>query len=410
MNKIFYLFLISLILSSCKNTASVARASKQEKTSDFQLTKQLRSINDQGAIAGFSVGVVSDKGILYEHGFGVKDLDNKKYTSQTIQNIGSISKTLIAISLMKAVELGKLNLNDPINLYLPYKIINPYHPEIPILVKHLAYHTSTLQDLDEVYGKSYVLKKEKSAENEFVPDYFNPKTSKISILEFMQNSLISTGKWYSQKTFSSSKPGEVYEYSNIAATLCALVIESATRQDYRDFTRDYIIKPLKMKSSGWSSEDTDDKLRSQLFANRPQKIADYELITFADGGFLTSTQDLSSYLIELIKGFHGEGILLTTKSYDQIFQKHQFSQDGKNHEVGMFMEFRDGFLGLKNEMIGHNGSDPGVFTAMYFNPTTKIGKIIFVNTDTDEDEKVWPEIKEIWKNLSEYKQQINSTQ
>lgn len=115
-------------------------------------------------------------------------------------------------------------------------------------------------------------------------------------------------------------------------------------------------------------------------------------------------------MIELIKGFHGGGILLTTKSYDQIFQKHQFSQDGKNHEVGMFMEFRDGFLSLKNEMIGHNGSDPGVFTAMYFNPTTKIGKIIFVNTDTDKDEKVWTEIKEIWKNLSEYEQQINSTQ
>lgn len=57
-------------------------------------------------------------------------------------------------------------------------------------------------------------------------------------------------------------------------------------------------------------------------------------------------------------------------------------------------------------MIGHNGSDPGVFTAMYFNPKTKIGKVVLVNTDTDFTDVVWPEIEEIWKSLSNYENTI----
>ena len=67
------------------------------------------------------------------------------------------------------------------------------------------------------------------------------------------------------------------------------------------------------------------------------------------------------------------------------------------------MEFRDGFLKIQQDLIGHNGSDPGVFTAMYFNPKTKIGKLVLVNTDTDFSDQVWPEIEKIWKSLSAYK-------
>jgi len=44
---------------------------------------------------------------------------------------------------------------------------------------------------------------------------------------------------------------------------------------------------------------------------------------------------------------------------------------------------------------------------MYFNPITKIGKIVLVNTDTDFTDNVWPEIEEIWKSLSDYENTIS---
>lgn len=405
----FFLLLFLILIFSCKQKSKTSIIVEKNNTSiNYSLTKKLELAYEKGAIIGFSVSVVNEKGLIYDKGFGFTDIEqNKAFTSSTTQNIASISKTLIGISLLKAQELGKLNINDPINKYLPFKIINPNHPETPILIKHLAYHTSSIIDIDEVYAKSYVLTKNKPAENEGVYDYFNKPETNISLLSFIQNSLTPNGKWYTKKIFTNAKPGEKREYSNIAAALCALVIESATGQDYRSFTKDYILKPLKMTSSGWTSTDIDSTKRSRLFANKEKMIAEYSLITYADGGFLTSSRDLGFYLSELINGYAGNGKLLNKESYKKLFEKQQSLNNEKTEDYGIFIEFRDGFLNIKNEMIGHNGSDPGVFTAMYFNPKTKIGKIVLVNTDTDFTDNVWPEIEDIWKYLSNYENSTN---
>lgn len=398
-----------MLLFSCKQKNEPNRANKKKYTIiNDTLTENLKLAYEKGAIHGFSVSVVNEKGLIYDKGFGFSDIEqNKPYTSNTIQNIASISKTLIGISLFKAQELGKLNINDPINKYLPFKIVNPNHPEIPILIKHLAYHTSSIIDLDEIYKKSYVLTRNEHADNEGTYDYFNKPETNIPLLNFIQNSLTQNGKWYTKNTFSKAKPGEKRDYSNIAAALCALVIQSATGEDYRTFTRENILKPLQINTSGWSSTDIDLKMRSRLFANKEKMIAEYSLITYADGGFLTSSHDLGLFLSELIKGYEGKGILLNQESYKKLFEKQKFLNKENSEGFGVFIEFRDEFLNIKNDMVGHNGSDPGVFTAMYFNPKTKIGKVLLVNTDTDFTDDVWPEIKEIWKSLSDSENIIN---
>lgn len=253
--------------------------------------------------------------------------EHHPYDSNTTQNIASISKTLIGISLLKAQELGKLNLNDPINQYLDINIINPNHPEIPILIKHLAYHTSSINDLDEVYAKSYILTKNQHNDNEGVYDYFNKPNTNISLKDYIKNSLTENGKWYHTNSFLESKPGEKREYSNIAAALCALVIESATGEDYRVFTQKHILKALKMNNSGWSSLDIDSKKRSRLFAHPNKMIAEYALITFADGGLITSSHDLGLFLTELIKGYEGKGKLLNKESYQILFKPQRFEEN-----------------------------------------------------------------------------------
>lgn len=404
MKNICLLIILAITSFSCKQKSErVSTSEKDNVTRNETLTKNLKLAYDKGAIMGFSVAVVNEKGLIYDHGFGFTDIEQTKaYTSNTIQNIASISKTLIGVSLLKAQELGKLNMNDPINTYLPFKISNPNHPEIPILIKHLAYHTSTITDLDEVYAKSYVLMKSKHNENEGVYDYFNKPETNIPLLAFLQNSLTEDGKWFLKETFSNAKPGEKYEYSNIGAALCAMVIESATGENYRSFTKEHILKPLKMRSSGWSSKDIEVDKRSRLFANKQKLIAEYSLITYPDGGFITSANDLGLFLSELIKGYAGAGTLLNKESYKTLFEKKRFSNGEKSEVYGVFMEFRDGFLNVKKDLIGHNGSDPGVFTAMYFDPKTKKGTVVLVNTDTDFTDQVWPEIEAIWKAASMY--------
>ena len=85
-----------------------------------------------------------------------------------------------------------------------------------------------------------------------------------------------------------------------------------------------------------------------------------------------------------------------------VHGKHELTEVESLKNINLFLK-----EGERLALIGHNGSDPGVFTAMYFNPITKIGKIVLVNTDTDFTDNVWPEIEEIWKSLSDYENTIS---
>lgn len=90
------------LLFLCYAVYFVANA-QTEKTTVNQLTEELEQIHTLGHINGFSVSIVSSDSILYTQGFGYSDIVQKKpYTANTIQNIASISKTMIGISLVKA--------------------------------------------------------------------------------------------------------------------------------------------------------------------------------------------------------------------------------------------------------------------------------------------------------------------
>ncbi|RRQ48168.1 class A beta-lactamase-related serine hydrolase [Maribacter algicola] len=78
-------------------------------STSIKLTEELEKIYAREYINGFSVAIVNQDGILYEKGFGYSDIKtNKKYTNNTLQNIASISKTFIGITLLKLKSLENL--------------------------------------------------------------------------------------------------------------------------------------------------------------------------------------------------------------------------------------------------------------------------------------------------------------
>ena len=89
------------IIFSCKQNNETKKTPEKGNTAiNDTLTKNLKSAFEKDAIIGFSVSVVDDKGLIYENSFGYTDIElKKKYTPNTTQNIGSISKTLLKPSL-----------------------------------------------------------------------------------------------------------------------------------------------------------------------------------------------------------------------------------------------------------------------------------------------------------------------
>ncbi|MEM6298091.1 MAG: serine hydrolase domain-containing protein [Bacteroidota bacterium] len=112
-----YLFLIlSLLVISCQ---SQKEPQKQDTVSDL-LTQKFQTIADRGNLHGFSISIVDQNSILYKNAFRLADRkEGEAYTTSTKQTTGSISKTLVGIALLKAQELGHLDMDDPISKNLP---------------------------------------------------------------------------------------------------------------------------------------------------------------------------------------------------------------------------------------------------------------------------------------------------
>ncbi len=420
MTKSLLILVIVILFSSQQKPDSEDSKSQNISISEIadSLTNELIDIHKQGYFNGYSVAIVNEHGILYQNGFGLADLETKKqYTENTIQSTGSISKTLIGISLLMAKEMGKLNLDDPINDYLPFDVSNPFYPEDEITIRHLANHTSTILDTDYYDKSCYMLESEKyklnTAPTEVV-DYFNSPGDSISIFDHTRNLFDKKGESCCEESFLNEKPGKVYKYSNLGATLGAVILEIATEVSFNDFTTKYILSPLEMTSSGWSAKEVNTENLSRLYSNADTVYAEYYGVDYPSGGLISSSIDLGKYLTELIKGYLGHGTLLNKDSYRELFgmphREDIFSElKGENVNPILNMRYDKGvFMGLAPRgYIGHTGQDYGVVSFMFFNTQSKTGRIVIINTTIlGDNEEELNELWSIWDKLEKYQSKL----
>ena len=415
-NQVFFTLFLVAIIGACQSPKKEVVEEKTSPESD-SLTADLQEIYQQGFINGFSVAVVNESGTIYQNGFGFANRELKKeFTENTIINIGSITKTVVGLSLMKTEELGLLKLDDPINNHLPFKVENPFFPKEQITIRQLANHTSTIIDSESFDETCYVLVNNpdttKNSATEILP-YFNSAEDTLSLSSFLESLVSEKGKLYSKEGFLKTKPGTEYSYSNTGAGLAALVVEKASGMPFGEFAKQHILQPLKMTSSGWKRSNLDINRISKNYATIDTAYADYHLINYPDGGLLATASDLGNLLTEMIKGYNGNGTLLSAESYQTIFAtgltENLFPEADEEvipvistrMDKGVFMAL------APNNTIGHSGADPGIVGFMFFNSETGIGRILLVNMNIDNpNQGSFTELFDIWDKLGEYAEKL----
>ncbi|MEH0153031.1 serine hydrolase domain-containing protein [Limibacter armeniacum] len=386
-NFVVLLFLILVISTSAKT-----------QSHNDSITTELIKLSENSHLIGFAVAIVDKDSIVYAKGFGhANKRTNTPYTVHTIQPIASISKTLLGVALMKAQEMGKLNLCDNINDYLPFKIYNPNFPDEKITIQQLANHTSSIIDGDQ-YDRTYVFK-------EKIPVFYNDSSSQVKqeikesvdlfnknewmpMSDFIRNQYSQNGIWYNRENFSNNLPGSTYKYSNMGANIAAYIIEEVSGEVYIEFVKKHILNPLQMTNSGWPSNNYHPSNVSTLYWYG-YPMPEYELITYGDGGFMTNITDFSKFLITMIQGYNGEDNILTATSYKEMMERPISS----NLKKGVFWS-------VDSEKIGHSGNDLGVISHAYFLIEKGKGIIIFVNTSETENAMI--EVRDIYRTLLKY--------
>lgn len=371
-----------------------------------ELTDSLGFLSKTADFNGFGVAIVGPEGMLYANGFGLADVAKGiPYTERTVQPIASISKTFIGLAVLKAQELGKLKLDDPIVKHLTFPVVNPHRPEVPITVRHLVTHTSTILDKENYLFRSWILRDTANLAYNLALDIgecrFSAPTTAVSMEEFLRRYLSPDGPWYSDSAFADLKPGERFDYSNIGATLAALVVEKATGMPFDAFTKRYILDPLEMRSSTWHGENLADTAISCLYRTRTEPFPRYYCATYPDGGMVTSSSDFGKYMAELVRGYRGQGTILSKASYAEYFREQLADSNFVDRATGPFTDEHNmgitiGFDSLVH--FGHTGGDPGLFSMFFVERETGLGRYMIVNTDMEG----WEHHKQVWELLGRY--------
>jgi CubicO group peptidase (beta-lactamase class C family) len=328
-------------------------------------------------VVGLGAAIIVNKEVVWTKGYGFSDQERTvPFTPNTLMNVGSVAKPFTGVAMMRAVNEGKLSLDQDINTYLPFRVVNPHQPTEKITLRHLATHTSGITDRWEVYSGTY----------RFGGDSPEP------LAHFLEQYFARDGKNYSSDNFLEAKPGTRREYSNIGAALAGYIVERAVGEPLNVYTRKHIFAPLEMTRTGWFLSEVDLANHSTLFVSHNGFIIPiplYGSTTYPDGGVRTSVADLAKFFIALLGDGQYQGVrILDTGSAAEML-RFQFTDANRPENFpaadgnsGLF--WRTKFNGTR---IGHGGSDPGIQTEMLSDLSKEVGVILFMNTSLSDSDQ-----------------------
>jgi CubicO group peptidase (beta-lactamase class C family) len=185
-------------------------------------------------IPGLSTAIVHDQEIIWTYSYGYADVKRNIPTSpQTIFAIGSITKLVTAIMMMRLRDEGKLGLDDPVEKYLPsIKIRSSSNNGRPVTLRQISSHTAGLQ-------------REVSAEG------WN--TLKFPTIEQLLESL--------REVTTVFPPFSRYKYSNLGYTILGHVLSIVAGISYKEYVMSNILEPLGMIHSGF---DITEEMKENL--------------------------------------------------------------------------------------------------------------------------------------------------
>ena len=346
--------------------------SKLDKFFENKLTK--------ADMAGLQAAIISKGELKWIGSYGKSDyLKNTSVNDSTLFMIASCSKPVTALGLMKLYDDGLIDLNDDIDNYLPFKIVNPNYPAEPITFRMLLAHASSFRDDTPLLVSLYTFEDGGDSPillEDFIKDYFLPK-----------------GKYYStEKNFHKARPGSARDYSNAGYALIGYLIQRISGKDFSTFMQEEIFHPLGMHSSYWFLNDIPHENISMPheFVENKSKDSEFKVLKhygfpdYPDGQLRTNVSDYAQIIKLMVnKGKVDGKVFLKGKTVEEILRV-QFPETNKWQAIAWnYNEFNNWlYYLLMPRLPSHTGVDPGVATVTSFDPGTGDGAVIFANTLT----------------------------
>lgn len=364
MKKSITLSLFILIAYLMFSNTVLAEASQQSSLTDdkiSQIESWIKKNMKDGKIPGTSVVIVEGDKTIYSKGFGYSNIITRKpVTQDTLFELGSTSKAFTALGILKLEKEGLINLNDPVNKYIPWfrmkykgnhrgEKVNGY---IDITLARLLYHTSGI-----------------------------PFKSIGDIpIDDGDNALEKTVRTQVDKELDFY-PGDKFLYATINYDILGLVIQNVSHMSYEDYIRKNIIGELGLNNTYLSRNEAAKYDLADGYKVRFLKQVEYSAPMYRGntpaGYIITNAEDLAKWIkiqLDTEKSIKfDENLVDTSHIPDRTVAP---SSDGSSYASGWSV-FQDG-----GGMIAHGGSNPNYSSYILFRPQEKIGIGVLANLDS----------------------------
>lgn len=334
--KLIFLFLFAINLS-CTNQSQVF-------TEEFK--ENINSRVDNEIITGIVIGVVTPEGTNY-YSYGVKSQETKEPVDElTVFEIGSNTKTFTGVLLANEVIKGELNLDAPIQPFLPEGITAPTRNGEEIKLINLANHTSSLPRMPNNFTRVNPQNPYASLSFEQVYDFIDSYELPYDI-------------------------GTNWLYSNLGMGLLGNILADKNNTGYEGLVMDIITKPLGMKDTRIALMPDMEK-RLAKGHSMGDEVENWDIPALTGCGALRSTA------VDMIKYLKANMGLEENELYPAMELSHKSTGSGTgNVTMGL------GWLIMDvegEEIIWHDGGTGGYMSFMGFNKSCSMGVVVLTNS------------------------------
>lgn len=323
MRKSLSLFLL-LLACACASTP------QRDHTAAIDASRaELAQLVESAKIPGAAIAVTHGDAIVWHDTFGFADVDAKKpVTAETRFRIGSVTKLLTATALLRLVDEGRVQLDDPVSKYLPD------FPHGAITLRQLAGHLGGIRH--------------------YLPHEFMNAThydsATASVARFANDPLL-------------SPPGEKYFYTTYGYNVLGAVIERVTGKHFEAALQSLLFQPMQMRETAFASD-----AHTTTFYERGKVAPTVDLSDrLPAGAALSTVRDLARFLIATPK--------LPPRTLEMFLTPQQTS-DGKPTNVGIGWRIAKDDAG--RTFLHHGGQSTGGRAFVLVYPRERVG-VAFVS-------------------------------
>ena len=329
---------------------------------DIELRQKIGQTLKEENVTGAVWGTVGPDGSITTGAAGLKNgATGEMLSTQHRVHVGSVTKTLLAVGVLRLVTENRLTLDTPVEQILSDIKFENRWPSHPVRIRHLLDHTSGLENLR-------------------VWQMFSEKAAPATPLEFAFKKDPSVLRL-------RTIPGGRFLYSNMGYTLLGMVIEAVTKESYETYLDQNLLRPLGMNRSTFSyvtqiGENADPSLAMGHLDNGATHEA-VPIFLRPAGQFTTTAYDMGLFLRFLM----GDGTVGGRAFINQSLLSAMFEPVGTEaikagldagYSLGLMKRDRNGVVGY-----AHSGNIIGYRAMIYLFPRQQ--KAFFISHNMDHE-------------------------